>query len=123
MKTTKITSRLRRKRRAQEHIKRLGIEKGQSRLNISKSLQHISVQIIAPTGGKILASASSMEKSVRDGAQSKSKMDVAKLVGSLIAKRALEQKIDAIAVDRNGFRYHGRIAALVDAAREAGLKV
>jgi large subunit ribosomal protein L18 len=123
MKNTKIKARIRRKRKSQEHIKKLGVEKGYLRLNINRSLQHISAQIIDSVGGKILVSASSMEKAVSEKAKSKSKVDVAKLVGSLIAERANEGKLDKIAVDRNGFRYHGRIAALVDAAREAGLRV
>ena len=123
MKNIKLQARKRRKLKAQAHIKRMGVEKGVARLSITRSLNNISAQIFAPTGGEVLVSATSLEESVRSEAKSKDKKDTAKLVGQLLAKRAKEKKIDRIAVDRNGFKYHGRVAALVDAAREEGLGV
>lgn len=122
MKNSIIQARARRKRKLQAHIKTLGVEKGFTRLNIQRSLQHIDVQLIDAVGGKVLAAASSKEKDLRSKAKT-SKTEMAKEVGKLIASRIQSLKIKKIAVDRNGFKYHGRVAALVDAAREAGLEI
>lgn len=120
----KRISRYRRARRTREHIKRLGCEKGVARLSVHRSLQHIYAQVIAPMGGKILAHANSLEKGIRDLSGSEdTKSDVAKHVGKLLAERAKAAGIAAAACDRSGFMYHGRVAALIDAARENGLNV
>lgn len=120
----KIASRYRRSRRTREHIKRLGAETGIARLSVNRSLRHIYVQVIAPEGGKILAHANSLEKAVRDAANHEdSKTDVAKKVGQLLAQRAKEAGVEAVACDRSGFMYHGRIAALIESVRENGLVV
>ncbi len=92
------------------------------RLSVHRTPKHIYAQVIA-TDGKVLASASSLEKIVRedhDVKASKGKFIVAKLVGKLIAERA-QDKVEKVAFDRSGFKYHGRIKALADSARECGL--
>lgn len=120
----KRISRYRRARRSREHIKRLGVEKGTARLSINRSLQHIYAQVIAPEGGKVLAYANSVEKTIQDLSKGEgTKSEVAKQVGKLLAERAKAAGIDAIACDRSGFMYHGRVAALINAARENGLNV
>ncbi len=91
------------------------------RLCVFRSAKHIYVQVISDEGGKTIASASTLSKDLDDGAKPK-KVDAAKRVGELVAKRCLEQSISHVVFDRNGFLYHGRIKALADAAREAGLK-
>lgn len=118
----KRSARFRRARRTREHIKRLGFEKGIARLCVNRSGRHIYVQVIAPHGGNVLASASSLEKGFRDGA-SQTKVETAKKVGELIAQRAKEAGVKAVASDRSGFKYHGRVAALIESAREHGLAV
>lgn len=88
------------------------------RLSVFRSLKHISAQIIDDTTGTTLASASSVEKDL----SAKGNVDGAKLVGAKLAERAKEQGISAVVFDRGGFKYHGRVASLADAAREAGLE-
>jgi large subunit ribosomal protein L18 len=93
------------------------------RLSVYRSLSQIYVQIIDDTKGVTLASASSLSKEISEQIKStKGKVEKSKLVGNLIGKIALENKINEVVFDRNGFRYHGRIKALADAAREVGLK-
>lgn len=117
-------TRLKRAYRTRQHIKRLGIETGIARMTICRSARHISAQIIAPKGGKVLACASSLEKSIKDAVKAETnKTELAKLVGKFIAQRAKEAGIEAVASDRSGYRYHGRVAALVQSAREHGLVV
>jgi len=117
-------ARHKRVRRTREHIKRLGHEKGTVRLCVNRSARNIYAQIIAPTGGKILASASSLEKAIKDAANAEeTKTDMAKLVGKFIAQRAKEAGVEAVASDRSGYKYHGRVAALIESAREHGLTV
>ncbi|SRR5579884_2145387 len=107
----KVHSRIRRKLR--------GVPE-RPRLNVFRSLKHIYVQIIEDRRGVTLAAASSAEKGFPMA--SGGNVAAAKEVGKLIAKRALEKGIQQVAMDRGGYRYHGRIKALADAAREAGLK-
>lgn len=117
-------SRLRRARGPRAHIKRLGYEKGIARLSVHRSLRHIGAQILAPEGGKVLAYANSLEKAIRDGAKDQeTKSETAKRVGELLAQRAKEAGIEAVACDRSGFMYHGRVAALIESVRENGLQV
>jgi large subunit ribosomal protein L18 len=89
------------------------------RLMVNRSAKHIFVQVIDDTAGRTLASASTLDESIKgtDG----DKTAKAKLVGALIAERAREAGISAVVFDRGGYQYHGRVAALADSAREAGL--
>lgn len=114
-----------RQRRAQKtryHIKRLGVEKGTPRLCITRSAKNIAAQIIAPEGGRILAAASSLEKEIRSGVN-ETKTERAKKVGQLLAERVSKIGLKSVASDRSGYKYHGRVAALIQSAREHGLVV
>ena len=91
------------------------------RLNVYRSLNHIYAQIIDDTEGKTLVAASTLEPALRDQLEATSNMDAAKAVGELVAKRALDKGIKQVVFDRGGYEYAGRVAALADAAREAGL--
>ena len=93
------------------------------RLAVFRSLRHIYAQVIDDTRGATLASASSLEAEVRDQLDGKAKSEVSRLVGALVARRATETGIKQVVVDRGGFKYHGRVKALADAAREGGLKL
>jgi large subunit ribosomal protein L18 len=113
---SKQSARLRRARRARAKIRELGSH----RLCIHRTPRHIYAQIIAPEGGEVLASASTLDKSLRGGKTGNS--DAAASVGSLIAERAKSAGVTQVSFDRSGFKYHGRVKALADAAREAGLQ-
>ena len=89
------------------------------RLNVFRSLNHIYAQVIDDTSGKTLAAASTVEKELKGS--SKTKSEEAADVGKLIAERAKSAGVERVVFDRAGFRYHGRIKSLADAAREAGL--
>ena len=112
----KRDSRLRRARRARNHIRELEMP----RLCVFRSPRHIYAQIINPAGDQIQAAASSLDASVRDG--NKGNVEDAAKVGKLIAEKAKEIGIGSVAFDRSGYQYHGRIKALADAAREGGLQ-
>ncbi len=92
------------------------------RLSVFRSDKHISAQVIDDHTGKTLAAASSQQKDVRGSLATGGNIDAAKAVGKAIAERAKKAGISQVAFDRNGRRYHGRIKALADAAREGGLK-
>ncbi|MFH0768466.1 MAG: 50S ribosomal protein L18 [Chloroflexota bacterium] len=92
------------------------------RLCVFRSLNHIHVQVIDDAQGHTLASASTIEPEISSIADGKTKTAQSALVGSLIAKRALSKGIERIAFDRGGYKYHGRIKALAEAARQAGLQ-
>jgi large subunit ribosomal protein L18 len=92
------------------------------RLSIYRTAQHIYAQLIDDLAGKTLASASSRSKSLRDGIQKGSNRDGATLVGKALGEQAVSGGYSSIVFDRNGYRFHGRVKALADAAREAGLK-
>jgi large subunit ribosomal protein L18 len=92
------------------------------RLVVFKSNKHISAQIIDDSNGSVLVSASSFSKELRSGLTGKNKTDYSIEVGKAIAKKALEKSIETVVFDRNGYLYHGRVKALADASREAGLK-
>jgi large subunit ribosomal protein L18 len=89
------------------------------RLAVFRSLKHIYAQVIDDGGGRTLVSASSRERGLTDGGNRKGAAEV----GKLVAGRCREKGIEAVVFDRGGFKYHGRIKALADAAREAGLKL
>jgi large subunit ribosomal protein L18 len=112
----KKLSRLRRARRARAKIRELRI----TRLSIHRTPRHIYAQIIAEGGSTVLASASTLDKDLRSGKTGNT--DAAKAVGALIAERAKAAGITQVAFDRSGFKYHGRVKALADAAREGGLE-
>ena len=92
------------------------------RLCVFRSVSHIYAQIVDDSLGKTLASASTVEKSVRGDAKATGNVAAAKVVGKAIAERARAQGIQSVVFDRGGYLYHGRIKALAEAAREAGLK-
>ncbi|QEY18020.1 50S ribosomal protein L18 [Cellvibrio sp. KY-GH-1] len=112
----KKESRLRRARRARAKIRELGA----ARLTIHRSPRHIYAQLISGDGARVLASASTLDKDLRSGKTGNA--DAAKAVGALIAERAKAAGITQVAFDRSGFKYHGRVKALADAAREGGLE-
>lgn len=118
MKLDKKQNRLRRARKARSHIKGLAV----NRLSVHRTPQHIYAQVIAPDGGTVIASASTLEKDVRKGTKSTGNAEAAAVVGARIAEKAKAKGVDTVAFDRSGFRYHGRVKALAEAAREAGLK-
>ena len=110
--------RLRRARRTRAHIRELGVH----RLAIHRTPKHIYAQIIAPDASVTIVAASTVEKAVVEGLDATGNVEAAKKVGTAIAQRAKEKGITKVAFDRAGFQYHGRIQALADAAREAGLE-
>jgi len=112
----KKVSRLRRARSTRLKIR----DNGAYRLCVNRTPRHMYAQITTATGDRVLATASTVEKDLRAG--STGNVDAAKKVGQLIAERAKKAGIEAVAFDRSGFRYHGRVKALADAAREAGLQ-
>ena len=95
--------------------------RGRTRLSVFRSSKHIYVQLIDDDKGETLATASSLEKTMREGGKTGADIAAAKAVGKLIAERAIKQGIKDVVFDRGGYLYHGRIKALADAAREGGL--
>lgn len=112
----KKESRLRRAKRTRLKIRELGA----NRLCVNRTPRHIYAQVISADGSKVLASASTLDKELREGATGN--VDAATKVGKLIAERAKSAGITQVAFDRSGFKYHGRVKALADAARENGLE-
>ncbi len=118
MKLNKKQNRLRRARKVRAKITDLAV----NRLSVHRTPRHIYAQVIGPDGGTVLASASTLESAVRKGVKFGGNVEAASIVGARIAEKAKAAGIDTVAFDRSGFRYHGRVKALADAAREAGLK-
>jgi large subunit ribosomal protein L18 len=118
MKLTKQDTRLRRARRGREKIKELAA----LRLSVHRTPQHIYAQIFAAEGDKVLVAASTVQKDVRGELKTTGNIEAAKAVGRAIAERAKAKGILKVAFDRSGFMYHGRVKALAEAAREAGLE-
>ena len=118
MKLDKRQNRLRRARRGRSKIRELVA----TRLSIHRTPRHIYAQIIDGGSSKVLATASTLEAEVRKGIKNGGNVEAAAIVGARIAEKAKAAGIDTVAFDRSGFRYHGRVKALADAAREAGLK-
>jgi large subunit ribosomal protein L18 len=112
-------SRLRRHQRVRQHV--VGITE-RPRLNVFRSLKHIYGQVIDDTVGHTLVSASTLDQEVREQLDGLSKSDAAKLVGKVLAERALAQGVTQVVFDRGGYQYQGRVKALAEAAREAGLE-
>jgi large subunit ribosomal protein L18 len=109
----------RRQRRNRYSLAKLAT--GRPRLSVFRSSQHIYAQIIDDAAGKTLASASSLEKNLRTSLKTGADKDAASKVGALIAERAKSAGVGAVVFDRGGYQFHGRVRALADAAREAGL--
>lgn len=114
----KKSSRLRRAKRSRMHIRELNAV----RLCIHRTPRHIYAQVIAPAGDNVLVCASSLDKQIKDKLKSTGNVEAAKLVGQIVAERAIKAGIKQVAFDRSGFNYHGRVKALADAARESGLE-
>ena len=112
----KNESRLRRARRIRARMRELGV----NRLSVHRSLRHIYAQVLAPAGDKVLVSASTLDKSLRGGGTGNAAAAAA--VGKLVAERAKAAGVKKVAFDRGGYKYHGRVKALADAARENGLQ-
>jgi large subunit ribosomal protein L18 len=118
MKMTKKDSRIRRARSTRMKIR----EQEAVRLCIHRTPQHIYAQIISSDSASVLASASTLDKQIKGKLKSTGNVEAAKMVGKLVAQRALDVGIENVAFDRSGFNYHGRVKALADAAREGGLQ-
>jgi large subunit ribosomal protein L18 len=114
----KNLSRLRRARQTRLKIR----EVGAVRLTVHRTNAHIYAQLTSPAGDKIFAAASTLDKDLRGQLKHGGNRKAAELVGSRIAAKAKEKGIDQVAFDRSGYRYHGRVKALADAARAGGLK-
>lgn len=112
----KKLARLRRARRGRAHMRRLGAH----RLCVHRTPRHMYAQVISPDGAQVLASASTLDTALREGITGNA--DAATRVGALIAERAKAAGVKEVAFDRSGYRYHGRVKALAEAAREAGLE-
>ena len=111
-------ARQKRKKRIRKHM--VGTAQ-RPRLSVFRSARHIYAQVIDDTRGHTLAAASSLDKAVREHPKFEDKTSTANFVGILIAERALEKGVKQVVFDRNGFLYHGRVKAVSDGAREAGL--
>jgi large subunit ribosomal protein L18 len=114
----KNDSRLRRARQTRIRIR----NNGAVRLTVHRTNTHIYAQLTSPDGDKVLASASSLEKEVRAKLKNGGNAKAAELIGQRIAEKAKAKGIEKVAFDRAGYRYHGRVKALADAARAGGLK-
>jgi len=114
----KRESRIRRGKRARLKMRELRI----NRLSVHRTSQHIYAQVLTADGSQVLAAASTLDKDLRASLDYTGNVSAATAVGKLIAERAIAKGIEAVAFDRSGFKYHGRIKALADGAREAGLK-
>jgi large subunit ribosomal protein L18 len=118
MKLTKKDRRLRRATRARAKIR----ETAQARLTVHRTPRHIYAQVTTPDGARVLAVASTVQEAVASGLKGTGNAAAAAAVGRAIAERAKAAGIQSVAFDRSGFRFHGRVKALAEAAREAGLQ-
>ena len=114
----KNAARARRARRARSKIRELG----GYRLSVHRTPRHIYAQVIAPNGSEVIASASTVQKDLSSGVKYTGNSDAAAAVGKAIAERAKAKGITQVSFDRSGFKYHGRVKALADAARQNGLE-
>jgi large subunit ribosomal protein L18 len=114
--SAKNDSRLRRARRSRTRMRSLGM----NRLSVHRTPRHIYAQVLAPEGNKVLVSASTLDSDLRKGITGN--IAAAAEVGKLVGKRAKEAGIEKVAFDRSGYKYHGRVKALADGARETGLE-
>ena len=113
--------RLRRRRRVKKKFDRFD---GKLRLVVTRSLKHISGQIVDDIEGKTVVAASSIEKSLsKEVSAAKSKVELASIIGKILGARAKDKKIESVVFDRNGNAFHGRVKAFAEGARESGLKI
>jgi len=110
--------RLRRATRARARIRQQGVP----RLTVHRTPRHIYAQVMSAEGDRVLASASTVQRELRDAVKSTGNIEAASLVGRRIAEKASDAGVTRVAFDRSGFRFHGRVKALADAARENGLQ-
>ena len=113
---SKKQARLRRARRGRMKMRELGV----SRLTVNRSPRHIYAQVLSADGANVLAQASTLDKSLREGATGN--MEAAAKVGALVAERSQAAGVSQVAFDRSGYKFHGRVKALAEAAREGGLE-
>jgi large subunit ribosomal protein L18 len=116
--TTKKERRLRRALKTRARIR----DQGAARLSVHRTPRHIYAQVTDASGAKVIAAASTLQEAVRQGLKGTGNVDAAKTVGRVIAERAKAAGVTKVAFDRAGFQFHGRVKALADAAREAGLE-
>jgi large subunit ribosomal protein L18 len=110
------------RKRRHRRVRKQVVGTGQRpRFNVFRSLKHIYAQVIDDTRGHTLAAASTRDPALRDKVKGLTKTEQAKLVGELLARRALERGVKKVAFDRGGYKYHGRVKSLAEAAREGGL--
>ncbi len=118
MSLSKKDRRLRRAVKTRAHIRNLGM----ARLTVHRTPRHIYAQVTDAAGAKVIASASTVQETLRAGLKGTGNVEAAKVVGRAIAERTRAAGVTQVAFDRAGFKYHGRVKALADAAREAGLE-
>jgi large subunit ribosomal protein L18 len=118
MQIGKKDRRLRRAVKTRAHIRTLGV----ARLSVHKTPRHIYAQLTDAQGASVIAAASTVQTTVKEGLKTTGNVEAAKAVGRIIAERAKAAGVTKVSFDRAGFRYHGRVKALADAAREAGLE-
>ncbi|HET6396376.1 MAG TPA: 50S ribosomal protein L18 [Pseudoxanthomonas sp.] len=114
----KNDARLRRAKSTRAHIRKLGVP----RLSVLRTGQHLYAQLFTADGAKVIAAANTLQADVKDGLKNGKNTEAAAKVGRIIAERAKAAGIEKVAFDRSGYRFHGRIKALADAAREGGLQ-
>ena len=118
MSINKNIARLRRAKSTRAHIRDLGVP----RLTVLRTGQHLYAQVFTADGSKVLAAASTTQADIKDGLKSGKNAEAAAKVGRVIAEKAKAAGVEKVAFDRSGYRFHGRIKALADAAREGGLQ-
>ncbi|AWK14872.1 50S ribosomal protein L18 [Candidatus Fukatsuia symbiotica] len=114
----KKAARIRRATRTRRKLKELGA----TCLVVHRTSRHMYAQVIDPNGSEVLVAASTVEKAIKEQLKYTGNKDAAAVIGKVVAERALEKDIKSVSFDRSGFQYHGRVRALADAAREAGLR-
>lgn len=114
----KKSSRIRRSRKTRAKIRELGVD----RLTIFRTPRHTYAQVISGQSGQVVVSASTLEKNIKGDVKYSGNVDAAVAVGKSIAEKAKKAGVESVAFDRSGYKYHGRVKALADAAREHGLK-
>ena len=115
---SKKSERMRRATKTRARIK----HKGENRLTVHKTPRHVYAQIIAPNGSEVIASASTVDKEIKGQLKNGGNVEAATIVGKTLAERAKKAGVSKVAFDRSGFKYHGRIKALAEAAREQGME-
>lgn len=114
----KKSSRIRRSRKTRAKIRELGVD----RLTIYRSPRHTYAQVISGATGEVLAAVSTLDKDIKSELKYSGNINAAELIGKKIAEKAKASGVESVAFDRSGYKYHGRVKALADSAREAGLK-